>query len=206
MDPKSILFTVPTISDDLAPLDPITSKPDPEQPAFHEDEWCQVEFYARSYLPELQGVLKKYKAFELENRHKITVQGKDYWAWRNTYVRKVIRRPLIVGPEPLAQLESLLDARAGGAPILYSTGALTGRVKGGFTLQLGGTLTLYGYQCSGQISVLGALVGQNPASQVLSRVFERLHAAYGLVLVDWRSQFILVAVSEGGKLSLWSPP
>ncbi len=200
------MFTVPTISNDLAPVEPVTSKPNPEQPAFHEDDWCQVEFYPRSYLPELQRMLQEYKTFELANRQKTTIQGKDYWVWRNTYVRKVVRNPLIAGSAPLPQLESTLGAKAGPAPVLYSSGALTGRVREGFTLPLGGNVILYGYQNSGQIPVLGALVGNNPDNQVLTKAFEKLHAAYGLVLVDWRSQFILVSSSEGGKLDLWSPP
>ena len=83
IDPKSIMFTVPTISDDLAPLDPIVSPPKTDDPQMHEDDWGQVEFFHKSYQPELERMLKEYKAFEASNRQMTTIEGEEYSVWRN---------------------------------------------------------------------------------------------------------------------------
>jgi hypothetical protein len=62
-------------------------------------------------------------------------------------------------------------------------------VKGGFSLRLGGSVTLYGYAIPAGIPVLAALLGDNPDDHRLVEAFARLNAAEELVLVDWRQQF-----------------
>ncbi|MEA5559509.1 hypothetical protein [Nodularia spumigena] len=205
VDPKSIMFTVPTISNDLAPLDPIATPPQASEPQMHEDDWCQVEFFRKSYLPELERILKEYKAFESSNRQMTKVQGKEYPVWRNTYVRTVAREPLVLGNEALSQLAKIVGAKPGPAAALFSSSSWSGRVKDGFTLVVGRSVELYGYSSSGDIPVLGASVGENPDDQALVKAFASLNASLGLVLVDWRSQFILVGVNSDGKVQAWRP-
>jgi hypothetical protein len=55
---------VPTISNDLAPLERLENEPHPTDFVFHEDEWSQVEVCPKSRLVEVQRMLKEYKAFE----------------------------------------------------------------------------------------------------------------------------------------------
>lgn len=205
VDPKTIMYSVPTISDDLAPVDAVIEKPGAQDPMFHEDDWCQVEFLPQAYLPEVQRMLKEYKVFEAANRHKTTVRGKEYSVWRNTYVRKVSRQSLISGPEPVERLEKILGAKAGPAPVLFSSNSLTGRVKEGFTIALGGNVLLYGYRHAGVIPVLGASIGGNPDDKVLTTAFGKLNSSDGLILVDWRSQFVLTSVTPAGKVQAWQP-
>ena len=205
VDPKTIMFTVPTISNDLAPLDPITAPPRTDDPQMHEDDWCQVEFFHKSYLPELEHKLKEYKAFEASNRQLTKIEGKEYPVWRNTYVRTVARESLVPGSAPLLQLEKIVGSKAGPAPALFSSSSWNGRVKDGFTLKIGRSVELYGYTSQGEVSVLGASVGANPDDQALVRAFASLNTSLGLVLVDWRSQFILVGVGADGKIEAWRP-
>lgn len=205
VDPKTIMFTVPTISNDLAPLDPIVAPPTATEPQMHEDDWCQVEFFHKSYLPQLELMLKDYKAFEASNRQMTKVQGKEYPVWRNTYVRTVVREPLVPGSEALSQLAKIVGSKPGPAPALFSSSSWTGRVKDGFTFGVGRNVELYGYSSGGDIPVLGASVGANPDDQALVRTFASLNTSLGLVLVDWRSQFILVGVSADGKIQAWHP-
>ena len=54
IDPRRVLFSVPTISNDLAPLEQVKTKPSRTDFAFHEDDWAQVEFLPRSQLPVVQ--------------------------------------------------------------------------------------------------------------------------------------------------------
>lgn len=134
IDPRTILFSVPTLSDDIAALERMDRALKGADLAFHEDDWTQVEFLPKSLLPEIQRMLKEYKTFEQANRVKN--------GWRKVYVRKIQRRPLISGPKPIEQLEKILGAKAAGAPVLYSSATSGGRVKDGFTLSLGGNVAL----------------------------------------------------------------
>jgi hypothetical protein len=197
IDPRRVLFSVPTISNDLAPLEPAKAKPSQTDFAFHEDDWAQVEFLPRSQFPVVQRLLQEYKTFEAANRAQ---RG-----WRNTYVRKFERIDVIHGTDALKQLESILGAKAGPAPVLFSSNAVTGRVTNGFSVPFGRGVTIYGYTNAGGIPVLGALVGQNPDDRRLVEAFQRLNAKEGLILVDWRQQLVLVSVALDGKIDLWRP-
>ena len=197
LDPKTILFSVPTLSNDIAALEKMDRAPNAADLVFHEDEWSQVEFLPKSLLPEIQRMLKEYKAFEQANR---TPNG-----WRNVYVRKIQRQPLLSGPHLVQQLEKLLAARAGGSMVLYSTSTAGGRVKDGFVLPLGGNVTLYGYTTDEGIPVLGASVGQNPDDLKLVEAFTKLNTSAGLVLVDWRAQMLLISTKESGQIDVWRP-
>lgn len=197
IDPRTILFSVPTLSDDIAALERMDRAPNGTDLAFHEDDWAQVEFLPKSLLPEIQRMLKEYTAFEQANR--------DKSGWRKVYVRKIQRKPVISGPLPIQQLETILGAKAVGALVLYSSATSGGRVKDGFTLPLGGNVTLYGYTSAEGIPVLGASVGQNPDDGKLSQAFIKLSSGSSLVLVDWRAQMVLVSASAAGQIDVWRP-
>jgi hypothetical protein len=197
IDPKTILFSTPTLSDDLAQLEPVTKKTSDADVMFHEDEWCQVEFFTKDRLPELQKLLKDYKQFEKTHR---TQHG-----WRKVYVRKILRTPIVSGAKPVQELERLLGVRAGASPMLFSSNTISGQVKDGFSLPLGGNVTLYGYVNGQSIPVLGALVGKNPEDLKLTQAFIRLNASNGLILVDWRAQVVLVSVNKSGQIEFWRP-
>jgi hypothetical protein len=197
MDPKAILFSVPTISNDLAPLEPVENELHQSDFAFHEDDWSQVEFFPKSQLATVQRKLTDFKSFEAANRAK--------YGWRNIYLREIDRAAVIVGSRALSRLEATLGSKSGPAPLLFSSTSITGRVKYGFSLALGGGVTLYGYATSVGIPVLGALVDDNPDHHRLIEAFVKLNAAEGLVLVDWRQQTTLVSVRSDGKIEAWRP-
>jgi hypothetical protein len=197
VDPRTILFSTPTLSDDIAPLVPINGKPAAGDLVFHEDEWSQIEFLPRSQLGEAQRLLKEYKTFEQANR---VPQG-----WRNVYVRKLQRVPVLPGTQSVQQLESLLEAKAGAAPILFATSAVGGRVQSGFSLSLGGNVTLYGQLAGQQVEVLGAYLGDSADDTKLTAAFMKLNASNGIFLVDWRRQMILLSVTAAGQIDIWKP-
>ncbi len=70
-DLASILYTTPTLSNDIAALEQSSGT---VGLTFHEDEWSQVEFLPKEQLHEVQRMLKEYKPFEHANRAK--------WGWR----------------------------------------------------------------------------------------------------------------------------
>jgi hypothetical protein len=78
-------------------------------------------------------------------------------------------------------------------------------VKDGFSLPLGGSITLYGYTSPAGIPVLGALAGDNPDHDRLVEAFIKLNATEGLLLVDWRQQMALEAIAANGNIEVWRP-
>jgi hypothetical protein len=95
--------------------------------------------------------------------------------------------------------------KVGPAPVLLSAGSIPGRVKGGFSLELGRDVTMYGYATPDGIPVLGALLGHDPDHHKLIEAFIKLNAAEGLVLVDWRQQFVLESADADGNIKVWRP-
>jgi hypothetical protein len=197
IDPNSILFSLPTISDDLPALEPIEGAPNNSDLIFHEDGWSQIEFFRHDQIEEIQRTFHEYKLFEGSHR-----EGS---AWRKIYVRQVQRKPLLSGVQPLQQLENMLEVEPGMAPLLHTSSTISGRVKDGFSFGLTGNISLYGYVTPQGIPVLGAILGDNADQSELTRVFAKLHSSHGLILVDWQSQLMLVTVSDSQQIEIWKP-
>ena len=201
IEPSDILFSVPTLSEDPAPLAPFESFASTVETttlSFHEDEWAQIEFFPKSRFYEIQQVMKEFKIFEATQR----AGG----GWRQVYARKVHTTPVLVGAQLLMQLEAALGTKKGASPIIESGGNAPSRVSNGFTFRIGSGLTLYGYtDAIGNIPVLGAIVDTSSDGSALIEAFIKLARSNGLILVDWRAQQVLVSVSEFGKVDLWQP-
>ncbi|NQD38578.1 hypothetical protein HPT27_16260 [Permianibacter sp. IMCC34836] len=196
VDINKIRYTMPTVAADQIEYGVPTKESFQGAPQFHEDEWAQLEFFPGSRLPEIQKLLKEYKLFEKANR---TKNG-----WLKIYSRQITREqitpitisPMVISNETSSQLLP--------APILVTASKPLGQVKDGFSLLLGTNAYLYGQVNSKGISVLGAyLAGAD--DMMLSRAFATLNKKHGLILVDWRQQFILISVAENGEFNVWQP-
>jgi len=135
----------------------------------------------------------------------ITIKGEQYPVWRKAYVREVGRQPLVTGEDPVGQLARIVGGHIGPAPVLHSTSSWTCRVKNGFTVRIGRNVDLYGYILDGSVPVVGASLGPDPDDQALVRAFTRMSAALGLVLVEWKLQFILLDTKPDGNVKMWQP-
>jgi hypothetical protein len=197
LDPNKMLFTVPTLSHDIAPLEPLSEKPGTKDFGLHEDEWCQIEFFPHSQLKSIQNILREYKPFEQAHRFPS--------GWNNVYVRKIQRLPVLSATHPLEKLEELLGVKSDIAPFLFTSNMYSGRVKNGFTLPLGGNITIYGYVDNQDIPVLGASVGRNPDDSRLTNAFLKLNRSCGVFLVDWRAQLLVLQESENATVEIWRP-
>jgi hypothetical protein len=195
MSPNDILMSIPTISDDLAALEDAGEVGDADL-VFHEDDWAQVEFYDRARLEEVKAKVSEFKVFEEANRQK--------HGWKKLYVRKIARTPMIVGSDPVARLASVIGVKPAAAPVITSAGQITGRVRNGFTLPLGGNVTLYGFTEDDGIPVLAASVGADADNLKLTDAFMKISDAERLILVDWRGQMILVGAKDG-QIEVWQP-
>lgn len=196
VDPKDLLMSIPTISDDLAEVEkPGTVSSD--DLVFHEDDWMQIEFFDAGRLSEMQAKLTEFKAFEAANRH-------SDGAWKKLYLRVIPRRPVVGGTNAAAKLAKTLGTKVSPAPVLTTSGVITGRVKSGFTLRLDGGVALYGYTQDGEIRALGAHLGKDADHLALTNAFVKLNAERHLILVDWIGQVILTGTTNG-EVEAWRP-
>lgn len=197
MDPRSILYSTPTISDDAAPLEE-SDLPTADDLVLHEDDWRAVEFFPRSRTQELQDKLAELKAFETANR---AGQG-----WRDVYVRRFSNSSVIAGSDAVGSLGQTLGVTPAAAPIVYqSPNVVVGPVSHGFSIPLGGLVWLYGFTDDSGIPVLGASLRPGSDHDRLNNAFRTLHRSNDLVLVDWRTQMILVSVTADNQLLIWRP-
>ena len=196
-DPKSILFTTPTLSNDIAELDPVSGQPSKADLVFHEDEWAQIEFLRADQLPAIKKMLGEFKLFEIAHRAKP--------GWTQVYVRSLPREAVVSGNGALRHLGNVLGAAIGPAPILFSSGTVNGRVRNGASFDLGGNISLYTAPASDGVLVLGANVGPQPDDSKLMAAFAKLNASDHLLLVDWRQQIVLIAMTPDGRVDAWRP-
>ncbi|WP_019915973.1 hypothetical protein [Methyloversatilis discipulorum] len=197
VDVKSIRFTMPTVAADQIEFVMPTKESFDGSPQFHEDEWRQLEFFPAERLAEIKQKLSEYKVFERAHR---TPNG-----WTEIYARRLGYSNVISGKGALAQVEQAVGGKRNPAPILTTTSRPLGQVKGGFTLGLNGGVFLYGLTNDGGVGVLAAMVERGGDDTQLTRAFTTLNRAYKLILVDWRSQMLLVSVAPSGELNVWRP-
>lgn len=190
---ESIRFSMPTVATDSIEFEMPSSSSFEGAPQFHEDEWRQLEFFSKNRLGEVQNMLNELKTFEAANR--------TQYGWNKTYERDVARLPIGELPENLSQE---LVAQSRPAPILTTSSHPLGQVKNGFSIELGKNAYLYGLKQAGRITVLAASL-QGADDMLLSNTFSSLHKKYGLILVDWRQQFVLVSVNRSGQFEIWRP-
>jgi len=193
VDPKLAFFTVPTIADDMAPLEPCL--------VLDEDRWRQIEFFDARRQDEIKRILRALKAYVSEH-----TQGQY---WNGCYARELAPAPVVAGASALREVEAALGKRAGAAALITSIlGKQTmriGRIVGGFTFSLGEGVHLYGFADDDGIQVLCAHVDVGADNAVLARAFSALNEVKGLILVDWQSQALLNWDRATGQINVWRP-
>ncbi len=198
VDPRTVRFSLPTISGDRPEVKRLRGDPAPDDLVFDQDDWTQVEFLPAAALDDVVKLLGAYKPFEQAQRER--------YGWRDIYVRRFARRPVLASADPLGRLEKLLGVKARPAPVLRESGRARGRVRSGFTLPLGGKIVLYGFRDDdGRLPVLGAFVGQGADDSILAQAFLTLSASDGVLLVDWLAQTALLSVDANGQIEFWRP-
>ncbi len=197
IDPQPILYSLPTISNDLPPLEAPVEEPSGADMFIEEDMWSQIEFFAGNRLEDIRQALAEYSGFERVQR---TDSG-----WRQIYLRKIERTPIVAGASAVAELEKVLGLPAGRAPLIYSAQKVSGKVKNGFGFKLEGNVSLYGHADEHGVTTLGASLGYMADSTKLTDAFTRLHAAFGVTLVDWCAQVALVSANANGHIDVLRP-
>jgi hypothetical protein len=197
VDADSIRYSMPTVAADTLSFVTPTKETFEGAPQFHEDEWCQLEFFPKERLSEVKKYLAELKSFEEKNR--------EQYGWRNIYARRISRDIALGAYGQIKTVADQLNAFPRPAPILFAASTPLGQVDGGFTIPVGSSVFLYGTSQGQEITSLGAIVESGGDDQQLMAAFQALNEKYEYVLVDWRSQFILVGTAPDGKMELWRP-
>ncbi|MDC0717552.1 hypothetical protein [Nannocystis bainbridge] len=159
VDPKTILFTLPTLEDTMPRL--------LDEPAdgfsMHEDDWRQRELVSIAFMPEIEAELAAIRA---------VLAAPTGGGFANLHVRERIAEPLRDTGLVLAELQL-----AFGQPPRRDLGLGGLRVADGFVF-LPMEAPVYGHEHEGRVAALGIVDELPPALAELARRRE-------LVLVDW---------------------
>lgn len=159
VDPKAILFSLPTIENTLPPI----GAGEGDALPLHEDDWRQLELVSSALEPEIAAELADIRA-ALTTR-----KGAGY---EKLHVRSRIAKPLAGREIQLAALATALGDPARGQVAIGG-----GLVVGGFAYPVDDGV-VYGHEDGGLVQVL-ALLGEPDPKLV---AFAKLH---DLVLVTW---------------------
>jgi hypothetical protein len=187
---------MPTVAADELQFEMPTAKTFEGAPQFHEDEWRQVEFFPLSRLDEIQKRMKEFKDFEKDNRIK--------YGWKDIYARR-IAGVSVLGNAGTTDLAGFLRGLIRPAPILTTSSAPLGQVKGGFTIRVTDSVFLYGIASGPTVTSLAAIVERGGDDLALTGAFSRMNQKYKVMLVDWRGQMVLTSVGANGGIEVWRP-
>ena len=159
VDPKTILFSLPTIENTMPPLEPGDAAC-----MMHEDDWRQHELVSSRFEPEI--------AAELADIRKVH-EDREGMGFKTIHVRSRIPEPLGGRTITLADLTAAL-----GDPTREGVSLGGSAVTGGFAFAIGDG-HVYGREDGGLVREIGVDHGTDPSGLA---AFAR---ANQLVLVDW---------------------
>lgn len=182
MDPRQLLFSLPTINDRL----PDDAEPaDGREAVLAEDDWRQVELVSAGLRAVVDEEIRAITGIYEMHR-----QGPGF---DQVHVRSRIEHPL-GGGLPADALHSL----GLGAPRALRLDRHGDRVRGGFAHELAASdWLLYGVAGDGAITVLGLHPGAEPPSDAAIQALDALAGRHGLIVVNW----CRCAVGEPGHTS-----
>jgi len=157
VDPKEILFSLPTLENALPPIQDCRG----DAVRIHEDDWRQVELVAPRFEREIAEDLAAIREVHAER----TGPG-----FRRLHVRERI-------PEPLAGATIEIGVVTRGAHRSLGFHDPAGIIAGGFAIDVDGGV-VYGREDAGRVVVVGAW-------RSVPEVLADLSRAYGLLIVDW---------------------
>ena len=176
-NPEDLLYSLPTITDEIPPVVPGSTKLGKHVLEIHEDDWRQVEFIALHWQDAIDTALAAI--------HRIYAEERVGIGFRNIHVRDEIPAPLDQTAIQFGEIRELL----GTTPDIYEGVAysgVAGLISGGFAMRLAPAIQLYGQQVEGVVKVL--CLDPRDSIAVSSHEARRLAAfaaAKRVCLVDW---------------------
>jgi hypothetical protein len=177
---KDILFSLPTISDEIASVSQI-AKSGYSVLEMHEDDWRQIEFVSSRLSARVDAEIAEIRA--------VIEAGFSRPGFEKCHVRSSLPIPLEGVPfDAVASIFSRsMDQLDGVCYFQYP-----GLISDGFAFR-SDDLNIYGVQSDGMVSVLGLIGISVSADDLENRVgqFHALMIGHDLLLVDWcRAQVV----------------
>lgn len=191
MSTKDILYTLPSLCNEIPALLSGSTKQGKNVLELHEDDWRQIEFVSSLY----RGVINAQLA-EIERIYQeASVDAGRFLAFRKIYLRQQIPTPLPkgIGLDDLAAFFLF-------APHWYDGLAYQqyeGLLEGGFAFKVA-PLVFYGQQRDGLVNVLGVKIVRRNEEQgkELADAVQKWMSASDLLLVDWCKMQLIPANVE----------
>ena len=168
VDPQALLFSLPTICDQLPTSDGIDA--DGSEVELREDDWRQIELVAAVLVPLVETELAAVRAIHVDER-----VGAGF---RKVHVRSSLPQPIADGS---VSSEDVLALAGAGTYLPLRFAGSGHRVTDGVAVRSVGQGALYGLRRSASLVVLGFHPSPPPALVELERFADR----HGLVAVDW---------------------
>jgi hypothetical protein len=184
MDPKKILFTLPTLEVAVPQPDGVIIAPDWHTLELHEDDWRQIEFVSvvneQAIEAELADIGRIYREHSVDNG--------DFLGFREIHMRERIPTPIDL-PLTLEDVQASLGV-PGASLDAVSFERMPGAVPESFAFQFG-ELSVYGTGDATSVHCL--CIHRRPSdlrATTLSGV-QRLMSTRRLYLVDWAHMIVL---------------
>ncbi|AHG22918.1 hypothetical protein Z042_19295 [Chania multitudinisentens RB-25] len=182
IDPTKLLFSLPTISNDLAMVEAVSSLENVL--VLREDDWRQFEFLSFSLnelvQQEVQDILAIYHT------------QREAAGFKQVHVRKRIAEPLPGVALPLESLAHLFNIEKRFSGVAFNNAAAT--IVNGFARQTGSGWIFWGQtDAQNNLVVLCLLPPHDADAAIMAKKIDDFVLANDLLLVDW------VSVRQYGK-------
>jgi hypothetical protein len=167
VDPRAILYSLPTINDRLPEEDVVA---DGSEMVLTEDDWRQFEFVSLALRYVVEDEIGAIDQIHHDHRRGM--------GFEEIHARRIDRPVDDLPVDAVAQLE----LEAAGPLRLDRHGH---RVRGGFAHTLPGGWLLYGTADGGEITTLALHPTEDAPPPDVVNALDELAAEHGLLLVDW---------------------
>lgn len=192
MSPKDILFSLPTLCNEIPALLSDSTKRGKDVLELHEDDWRQIEFVSVSHRDSIDFELAKIRSIYQE----ASIDTGRFLAFKTLHVREQINTPLHDGI-PLSEFTkffpSVLQKQCEGVSFQQDDRL----VDGGFAFQAFPVL-LYGQHTGGIIKILGIRVVERAPedNKDIVHFLQNFMSTYNLYLIDWCRMQLITAEAE----------
>lgn len=181
MPVDNILYSLPTISDELPNMTPRIDMVEMHLLTLHDDDWRQIELIDQSFKAEISTEMASIRRIFAEERVEMT----DYNAFKKMHIRSLIAEPI---KKQCLYQDLFEQLNEHGLPYDgCSFAKMDGIIRGGFAHQLSG-VEIYGFHHQGQIKVLGLQLTSEANHQLINdsaKLICQLMNDHNLYLVDW---------------------
>lgn len=178
--PENILYSIPTISNELPAIKEGSSKLGKNNLELHEDDWEQIEFVSKDFENIVDLELKKIELIYQEGSKELD----EFIAFTEIYNRNELKQPIkrkVIPYNELIHYFKKIDVLDG-----VTFQGVAGIVQSSFALKLETDMYLYGIEKNGYVEVMCLALNNksNISAENLSTIETIMHK-YELLLVDW---------------------